>query len=339
VITLADSVGDADPGVTRILRRQPIPFRVARTVQRIAAGARRADVVFSTGLLFESVIGATLARRPVVAKIVGDEVWERAVSRRWTSLDLEPFQDAVGDARIRLGRLLRASSLRRVSRLVVPSAYTSRMVARWAAPPLPPMDVIYNAMETPAAGAPPPWLASCARPRLVMAGRLIPLKRIDGVIRMLETLPSGTLIIIGDGPLAPALRAMARTGGLERRVHFAGAVSQADVLAVMRESDVLVLNSTTENCPHVLLEAMSVGLPVVATRVGGVPELVEDGRTGWLVDADRPDDLARRTRQALEDTPWRATVPAAAAAATARFSWRGHVEKLDAVLRQAAAAR
>lgn len=323
--------------VTRIAREQFLPRRTTALIAAIAARARRADVVLAAGLLAETVLANTLASKPLAAKIVGDEVWERASRRGWTSLGLDAFQRAPAGGRVRLARALRAASLRGVDRVIAPSAYTSRLVRGWTSAP-PPTTVVYNAAPPVTLGDRGDPLPQLPRPRIVMAGRLIPLKRVDGVIRMLRDLPGVTLVVVGSGESEPSLRALAVSEQAAGRVHFTGNLSQAALLDVLRHSDLLVLNSSTENCPHVLLEAIAVGLPVVATRVGGVPELIEHGVTGLLVGAEDQAAMIAGIREALAGAEWRRQASAAALAAASRFSWPQHADAIDRMLRDLAGA-
>jgi len=98
------------------------------------------------------------------------------------------------------------------------------------------------------------------------------------------------LAIIGDGPLRPALQAQVKQSGLEHAVWLPGA--RNDIDALMRSFDVFALSSIAEGTPVTLLEAMACGLPVVSTRVGGIPDLVTDGVNGRLVPARQPAALA-----------------------------------------------
>ncbi len=116
-------------------------------------------------------------------------------------------------------------------------------------------------------------------------------------------------VVVGEGPLTDAARARAAGLGLADRVTLAGRV--ADAATLMRAFDVLVLSSRTEGTPIVLLEAMAAGVPVVATRVGGVPDVVSD-REAVLVPPEDPAALAEAVRQVLRD-PASAAVRAAAA--------------------------
>jgi glycosyltransferase involved in cell wall biosynthesis len=110
--------------------------------------------------------------------------------------------------------------------------------------------------------------------------------------------------LIGDGPERESLEARARTLGIAERVHFLG--ERADVEHLLPGLEVFVLSSREEGIPNALLEAMAAGRPAVATAVGGTPEVLEDGETGWLVPAQAPDRLAAALEQALADPDERA---------------------------------
>jgi len=108
--------------------------------------------------------------------------------------------------------------------------------------------------------------------------------------RVLEAVPRARLFIVGDGPEMRALQELARSLGLEEATRFLG--YREDVREVFANLDLLVLSSDTEGLPNVVLEAMAMGVPVVATAVGGTPEVVEHGVTGLLVPAGDEGALA-----------------------------------------------
>lgn len=98
---------------------------------------------------------------------------------------------------------------------------------------------------------------------------------------VLEKVPDVEFLLIGDGPLRSKYEEMARRLGVEKKVHFPG--SRSDVPIILPNLTVSVLSSTSEGLSNVILESMAAGMPVVATRVGGNPELVINGTTGYLV--------------------------------------------------------
>jgi glycosyltransferase involved in cell wall biosynthesis len=152
-------------------------------------------------------------------------------------------------------------------------------------------------------------------------GRAAPEKNQALLIRAMAPLlgPTTRLVIAGDGPSLPALRELAIALGVAGFVHLLG--NRTDVPDVLRALDVFVLSSTTEGLPLVIPEAMATGLPVVATRVGGVPNVIDDGRTGFLVPSEDVEALRSRLA-ALRDDPAARRALGATARATAleRFS-------------------
>ncbi|MEM4402525.1 MAG: glycosyltransferase, partial [Candidatus Caldarchaeum sp.] len=131
---------------------------------------------------------------------------------------------------------------------------------------------------------------------VTMVGRLAPPKDFETLITAWEGLkaPGWQLWIVGEGPLRLRLEELVHAKGLDERIKFLG--ERRDVPDILKASDIFVLTSRWEGMPLTLIEAMLAGLPVIATRVGGVPELVEDGVTGLLV----PPKDALTLRSALE---------------------------------------
>ena len=158
--------------------------------------------------------------------------------------------------------------------------------------------------------------APCTRhdndpPRIVSVGRLAAPKDALTLVRALAAvgpIPFSALLV-GDGPDRPAMEAEVRSLNLEDRVELAG--SRADVPSLLAAADVFVLSSRSEGAPISILEAMAAGLPVVASDVGGVGELVADGETGLLVPSADPARLAEALRALLPDPGLRRRLVAA----------------------------
>lgn len=147
-------------------------------------------------------------------------------------------------------------------------------------------------------------------PVIVSVGRLRPPKDVTTLLRALE-LVHGTYraLVVGGGPELQAAKEERRRLGLGEVVCIAG--ERDDVPAILASSHVFVLSSRSEALPVSILEAMAAGLPVVASRVGGVPELVVDGETGLLVPAGNPRALAAALESLVDDPVLRARLGAA----------------------------
>lgn len=151
--------------------------------------------------------------------------------------------------------------------------------------------------------------------------------------------PAARFLVVGDGPRRAGLEVLAEELGIRDRVVFAGA--RNDVAALLAAMDVFVLCSFTIECfPMALLEAMASGLPAVCTAVGGVPELVDDGSTGYLVPPRDPDALAARLVELLtSDDQRRRFGSAARARVEAEFTLQRSVEKTERQILDVAAGR
>lgn len=145
--------------------------------------------------------------------------------------------------------------------------------------------------------------------KLISVGRLSPEKGQAGLLDVVAMLRdrgvSLSLTLVGDGPEADALHARTRALGITALVHFVGRQDERTTLASIAAADVLVLPSFMEGLPVVLMEAMALGVPVVATRVAGIPELVRDGESGLLFDPADWTALADAITRLAVDAPLR----------------------------------
>ncbi len=300
VVTLSDRQNHDDSRypftILRLSRGTLKPWRWLSTVTTLIRLGRYADVLFVNGLAMEAVLANFFfLRKPMVQKVVGDLAWERATNKGWTSDDFETFQtthyklrSTIHRLRIEFLKSLRSWWTRRADQIIAPSRYLARWIAAWGIPEER-ITVIYNALE-PLNGIKPAPLPFDHLPpttnlkhKVVTVGRLVPWKRVGEVLEAIARLDGVGLVIVGDGPERRNLEEQTRSLGIADRVYFAGQTSHDEALSFMAACDLFVLNSTYEGFPHVVLEAMSLGLPLVATAVGGTPELVRDRQNGRLI--------------------------------------------------------
>ncbi len=172
---------------------------------------------------------------------------------------------------------------------------------------------------------------------VLFVGRLVQNKGPDVLLRsaprVLSRHPRARFDLVGEGPMRPRLEGLAETLGIADSVRFLGL--RDDVDERMRRASVFVRPSHVEGMPLTVLEAMACGLPVVATPVGGTPELIRDGENGHLVPVDDTDALAESVMSVL-DSPQRARELGRRARATVEegHGWDGVVERTEAVYEQ-----
>lgn len=143
---------------------------------------------------------------------------------------------------------------------------------------------------------------------LISVGHLVPLKGHDIAIKALIAMPDVHLVIVGDGPERAALETLAHSSGVADRVQFAGARPQVELPRWYSAADALVLCSSREGWPNVLLESMACGTPVVASSVGGTAEIIAAAEAGLLLPERTPDALADAIRALFARYPDRTSV-------------------------------
>ncbi len=161
--------------------------------------------------------------------------------------------------------------------------------------------LIYNGLSRPnILPSPLPF----SPPALLLAGRFTEEKGFDTAIEAFSLIknPRPKLWIAGDGKLRKALEMQVKTLHLENRVHFTGSLQKTKVLELMNQTTVVIIPSYFESFGLIALEAMQMGRPVIASSVGGLPEIIRGGETGLLVKPSDPKILSQAI-QSLLDSP------------------------------------
>ncbi|MDQ3945497.1 MAG: glycosyltransferase family 4 protein, partial [Actinomycetota bacterium] len=301
--------------------RQGYALPAARHVRRLASSV---DVVHAH-------LGEDLAVLPLAALAAGGA--RPLVVTVHCSLRRTLAVTGVRSAGLHLvGGWLEAWGGRRADALIVLTARLATAVVAGGVP-LERVHVIPSGVD-PGPERPPPLdpVPGAGRPRLLFVGRLVDQKGPDGLLEALARLASGaSLVMVGDGPLRPRLQRQAVRLGIADRVHFTGFVPHELVEAHFCHADLLVLPSRYEELGSVLLEAMQAGLPVVATAVGGIPEVVVDGVTGRLLPPGDPAALASAVDGVLGDQAGAGRMGLAARERAAAYHWGRLAAQVHAV--------
>ncbi len=281
------------------LRRDISPVKDLVTLWRIVRLLRRERVTLlhthTSKAGFLGRLAAGLARTPIVVHTPHGHIFYGYYGRALTALFvlLERIAAPLTDRIVVLTEQEREEHLeRRIGRLeqfaVIPSGVNLPALRAQA----PPREEARRRLSLP---------ADCLL--LVGVGRLVPVKGFDLLVRALPAVaaafPAARLLLVGDGPDRATLEAEAQGLGVADRLVLAGAHDL--VVPFLSAADLVVAPSRNEGLGKALVEAMALGRPVVATRVGGIPTVVVDGETGRLVPPDDPGALARAVTELLKD--------------------------------------
>jgi glycosyltransferase involved in cell wall biosynthesis len=221
------------------------------------------------------------------------------------------------------------ASMARASALIVPSGFLKAVFERFGLA----ATIVPNIIDTTHFHNPRPYREH--RRRLLVARNLETIYDNETAIRALHIVrrshPDATLTIAGSGPLAGALRDLAERLGLAEAVVFAGRLDRDAMAKAYREADIAINPSRVDNMPNSVLEALASGVPVVSTDVGGVPFIVEDGRTALLVPPQSPDAMAQAILRLMADPRLAGTLVSNGLAEVEKYTWQRVWPELSAV--------
>jgi glycosyltransferase involved in cell wall biosynthesis len=314
-------------GRYRVIRtpvsRVPL-WRTAADLRAIESAVRalpeNPDLMLCFQTFVSGLAGVRLQRRrgiPAVVWIRGESEYHRRRSMRERWVGPRVWEEA-------RGVLVQSEAVRRAF-LAELGTHAAGLAAKVEAK----LRVVPNGIELPLRPALPGT-------HVLALGRLIPSKGVDVVIEAVSRLPDARLVVAGDGPARPALEALARRRGAG--VEFSGHVARERLPEIFARARCLVLAARAgEGFPNVLLEAMASGVPVIATPVAGVSDLVRDGANGLLVPPGDVGALRGAMERLLGDEALRARLSAAGRETAAGYAWDRVVPRLEAALREWAA--
>ncbi len=295
------------------VRHLPKLIRHYAYYRRVLKAARHADIVLaldpvSVGL--PAMKAAQKAGKPFVVKIVGDYAWEQGQQRFGVTQNLDEFvETARVSFPVRILRRIQTRVARSAVRVIVPSEYLKDIVTAWGIAPEK-IQVINNAINIPVRL--PAFGKESGTFLIVSAGRDVPWKHFDALRRVGE-----------NNPKHP-----------NWRVHIASGVPREEALGWMKAADVFVLNSSYEGFPHALIEAMTLGTPVVATDAKFHRNLLDNGQAGLLVPIGDEGALEERLETVEQDRSGAAVRARVAQERMKRFELSSMLESTAYFLKQ-----
>jgi L-malate glycosyltransferase len=209
-------------------------------------------------------------------------------------------------------------TMRRAFAVVVPSAFLERVFARFGVA----TEIVPNIVDISHFH---PRLRRSARRHVIVTRNLEDIYDIPTALRAFEQIwrryRDATMTVAGSGPRLADLQALCETLGIASVVRFTGRLENAAVAELYRDADLVLNPSTIDNMPISLLEAMASGVPIVSTNVGGIPDLLEDGRTAFLVPPCSPEAMAAAALRLFADTEVAEKLKQAGLQCAARYTW------------------
>ena len=251
----------------------------------IFLATRNVDIIYAQDILnsgISSYVAASIWRKKLLLKIVGDYAWEQGAQRFGVKEVLDDFLDRQYGFMVECFRFLEKFVAGRADKIIVPSEYLKKVVIKWGIDPKK-ITVIYNSFNAPELNL----SKEDARHKLrlsgkilVSAGRDVPWKGFQTLRGLMpeisEKIPEAKLFILVNE-------------------------SKEKLMLYLKSADVFVLNTAYEGFSHLILEAMTMGCPVVTTDVGGNPELINDGESGYLVKFNDKNGLKSKILEILNN--------------------------------------
>ena len=309
--------------IKKMSRKKPLFLRYLLSSLHIYYFLREVDILFSNTLLLPTVLANFLLRKPLIAKIVGDEVWERVCDRYIPCL-LEEFEDRKFSLGIEIKKKLRNFSARRADLIIVPSKYLKRIIEKWGVNEKK-VSVLYNPIEIVSRDL----NISEKDPLLIVSvGRFVKIKGFDILVKAVKEVKEARLILIGDGPEKENIEKLVIRLGLENRIKLIGKLPHDKVIEYLKRASIFVLPSYYEGLSHAVLEALYCGCYVIASRVGGNEEIIRDRINGRLFPAGDREALKRIIEEALLLRP----PEYMKLSVTPKYTWRTHLRDLETLL-------
>jgi L-malate glycosyltransferase len=288
----------------RLLRIKYVRTLVTQVVYwpLLVRDLRRADIVHVFSASYSSFLVSPLPAI-VVSLLLGKAV-------------IVHYHSGEAPDHLRRSRIARWT-LRRVELNVVPSPFLRDVFARFGIP----ATVIANTIDVRRFAYRP---RDPLRPRLISTRNFEPLYNVACTLRAFARVqaryPDASLTLVGQGSQAAALHALAQALAL-KHVTFTGAVAPGDIHGYYADADIYVQTPSIDNMPNSVIEAFASGLPVIATRVGGVPAILTDGVHGLMADDDDDSGVASHVITLLENPRYARQLAEQAHATCAAYEW------------------
>lgn len=342
IITYAES-NEGNNEIIRISRKQKL-IRHIKYFLRMWQMSKWADIIYVTDIYsvgYFAYLIKKITGKKYIIRFAGDSAWETAVAQGWTNDYITDFQERIYSKKIERMKKRRKKILIKADKIIVVCNFLADLAIKIGVAKEK-VKLIYNSIDfkksTPESKIGIRERFSNDSKLIVYTGRLVPWKGVDTVIKimpvLIEKLGKVHFLILGDGPEKNELKELVSSMNLTDNVHFEGKIEQEKIIDYLKEADLFVLNTNYEGLSHTILEAMAAGIPIVTTKVGGNPEILENEKSGLLVNYDNKEELSRAIIRVLSDENLRDSLIKNARNKLEKFKWADTVKKTIEVIKE-----
>jgi len=269
-----------DLDVVRIKRSNNLLIRWIKTIYQIVKNGRKNDLIFVNGLGVESTIANLLLKKPLIRKIVGDPVWERAYNQKRTTESFDKFQSNKHSFLIEIQKLLRNWSINSAEIVVTPSDHLINFVSVLGFKNK--ILKVNNGVDITDIERTNEHKADI---NLIIISRLVVQKNINIVIEAMKLLDNKNLklSIIGEGREFSKIESTIHDLNIQNQVQLLGKIDNNRISQFLINADIFIQASNYEGLPHSVLEAINYEVPILSTDAGGCKDLLNDGERGFVI--------------------------------------------------------
>lgn len=315
----------------RVVRKYPSLIRHFLFFLKVLKHAFWADIVLaqdtvSVGL--PSLLACKILRKPIVVRVPGDFAWEQGVQRFGVKESIDDFQKKKYGFRVELLRSVQKFIVKKADFVMTPSDYFKSIVSLWGVLPKR-LERVYNGVSIPENILPKVF----SKKTIVSSGRLVPWKGFDTLIKCISKVDAN-LVIVGEGEDRKRLEDLVIENKVSDKVSFTGSLKREELLSFVSGSSLFVLPSSFESFSFQLVEAMMLGLTVVALDAGNLNEIIKNGENGVLIEKTKIENLPEILNSLLDDEGLRSKLSSSAKEDSKKFSIDKTVDEVENIFKK-----
>ncbi|MBU1046195.1 glycosyltransferase family 4 protein [Patescibacteria group bacterium] len=307
---------------------------------KILKRARKVDIIYAqdpVSVGMPTMLANKILKKRFLIRIAGDYAWEQGVQRFGVKDNLDVFSVKEKGYGFSVGflKMIQKAVAWSAEKVIVPSHYFKRVIINWGIDSnkiIP----IYNGIELNESKV--HKVHKVESKVLLSVGRLVPWKGFDVLIEtmpdILKEIPNLKLKIVGGGPQKEELEKIIERLGLDENVILTGPVSRDELLDLKKNSDIFVFNTNWESFSFDTIEAMNLKLPVIATNVGSLPELIQNDMDGILIEPNNKKQIISAVNKIIRNDEFRNKIVINAFNKSQKFSIENTISNLEKILKE-----